>query len=131
MLQLGFYFRAFVSALFPVRQAPSLKSVLKWHSVRPSLTTGFKMVLPSSSHSLSLSLVYFSPKYLLPYCIIYFFILFIVLFYSLGCVLHDNSTFCLLFSPIYPQGQELILAHYSEALNQNIFILSAFILEPH
>ena len=81
-------------------------------SGRPSLTTGFKMALPSSSHSLSLSLVYFSLKYLLSDCIIYSFILFIVLFYPLGCVLHDESIFCLLFSPIYPQGQELVLAHY-------------------
>lgn len=100
-------------------------------SVRPTLTTGFKMALPSSSHPLSLSLVYFSPKYLLSYCIIYLFILFIVLFYPLGCVLHDDSTFCLLFWPIYPQGQELFLVHYWEALNQNILTLSIFILEPH
>lgn len=61
--------------------------------LRPSLTNGFKMGLPSNPHCLSLSLVYFSPKYLLSYCIIYLFILFIVWFYPLCSMMKVLSVY--------------------------------------
>lgn len=62
-------------------------------SVRPSLTTGSKTGLPSSPHSLSLSLVYFSLKYLLSYCIVYSFILFIVWFYPVCSLMRVLSVY--------------------------------------
>ena len=62
-------------------------------SERSSSTTLF--VLPTSWYSLSPLQLNFSPKYLPAYCIIHLLILFIIWFFSLGCIFYDDSIFYL------------------------------------
>ena len=73
------------------------KSLLKCHpppSVNPSLTTRFERALLSTPN-LCPFCCYFSPKYLPAYCIIHLLILFIIWFFSLGCMFYDDSIFYL------------------------------------